>query len=82
MAVTVRFFGVVSDLARRKEQQLDLEPGTTVAGLLVRLRAGNPAFAPVETQVRAVINGENASRETVVNDGDEVLLLLAIGGGA
>lgn len=80
-AVTVRFFGIVGDIAKRKVQLVELADGDTVAGLLARLTTGNPAFGPVATQVRAVVNGENAAKDRVLRDGDDVLLMRAIGGG-
>lgn len=81
-AVTVRYVGIVGDIARRKEERLDLPAGTTVDGLLAALTGSNPTLGPVVQQLRAVVNGENAGRATELVDGDEVLLLRAIGGGA
>ena len=82
MQISVRYFGIVGDVVRRKTDEVDLEDGATVADLLAALVRDNPGFAPVAKQVRAVVDGENAGRDLVLLPGSEVALMRAIGGGA
>jgi molybdopterin converting factor small subunit len=82
MRVTVRFHGIVGDIAKRKVQEIELRPGATVADLMADVAAGNAAFGGAAKQVRTVVNGENASKETPLADGDDVVFMRAIGGGA
>jgi len=81
MHVTVRFFGIVGDIADRKTQDLELQDGATVAELLTTLSAENAGFAKIAKQVRAVAGGENVTRDHVLSPDSEVVLVRAIGGG-
>jgi sulfur carrier protein ThiS len=81
MRVTVRFYGVIGDIAKRKDQEIEIADGATVADLLASLSTGNAGFAGIAKQVRAVANGQNVSRDAVLQPGAEVVLMRAIGGG-
>jgi molybdopterin converting factor small subunit len=81
MHVTVRFFGIVGDIADRKSQIVELQDGATIAELLASLSTGNPGFARIEKQVRAVADGTNVTRDHVLSPDGEVVLVRAIGGG-
>ena len=82
MRITVRFFGIVGDVAKTKEQTMDLPDAASIGDLLTTLAAANGGFAAVAKQVRAVVNGENAARDLALTEGDEVVLMRAIGGGS
>ena len=82
MQVSVRYFGIVGDMVRRKTDEIELADGATVADLLAALVVENPGFAPVAKQVRAVVDGENAGRDMVLTTDSEVTLMRAIGGGS
>lgn len=81
MRVNVRFHGIVGDIARRKSQQVEIADGATVAELLTALADEDAGFGGVAKQVRAVVNGQNAGRDDVLQADDEVMLVRAIGGG-
>lgn len=81
MRVRVRFHGIVGDITKRKDQEVEIPDGATVADLLATLSSEDPGFAGIAKQVRAVANGQNAARETVLDPGAEVVLMRAIGGG-
>lgn len=61
----------------------DTVPGTTVAEVLegARARYGD-RFAGVLTTCRVWVNGESATDDTSVSDGDEVAVLPPVSGGA
>lgn len=82
MQVKVRFHGIVSDMARKKDQAIEIEAGATVADLTALLATQNDGFGAVAKQVRAVVNGETAGKETALTDGDEIVFMRAIGGGS
>ncbi len=82
MQVAVRFYGIIGDLAKQKDASVELPPGATVATLLDRLTTENASFGGIAKQVRAVVDGVNATRETPLAPGAEVVLMRAIGGGA
>lgn len=81
MQVSVRFFGIFSDFAGVREVTLDLPDGATVEDALQAVANDRPRFAAVLPQVRAVVNGQNATRDQQLADGDDLSLLRAIGGG-
>jgi sulfur carrier protein ThiS len=82
MRVKVRFYGIIGDIAKRKDQEIEVPEGATVADLLMTLSDSNKQFAVIAKQVRAVANGHNVSRDGVLTAGDEIVLMRAIGGGA
>ena len=61
----------------------DLVPGTTVGAVLDEAaRRYGPAFAAVLAECRVWRNGDPATRDTPVADGDEVAVLPPVSGGA
>lgn len=82
MLVTVRFFGIVSDVAKKKDQSIEVPDGASVADVISAVASSNKGFAAVAKQVRPVVNGETATRDHMLTDGDELVLMRAIGGGS
>lgn len=81
MQITVRYYGIIGDLAGRAEQRVELPDDATLADLLARLTAENPAFVPTAKQVRAVANGQALRRDDPLGEATEIVLMRAIGGG-
>ncbi len=81
MRVTVRFYGIVGDIANRKNQEIEIPDGATVADLIATLSGLNPGLAGIAKQVRAVANGQTVARDDVLPPDAEVGLMRAIGGG-
>jgi sulfur carrier protein ThiS len=81
MRVTVRYFGIVADVTKLKEQEIELPEGSTIANLLAHLATTQQGFAGIARQVRTVKNGQNSTKDDVLNDRDEIGLMRAIGGG-
>ena len=82
MQVRVLYFGIISDMAKRKEEVVEVEPGTSIGDLYDQLKADNASFAEVARQTRPVLNGKNATSSDMLEDGDEVAIMRAIGGGS
>jgi sulfur carrier protein ThiS len=79
ITVTVVFFADLRRFLPRGEtgpQRYALAPGATIAGLLDTI-----GIAP-DTDLTAAVDGELASRETVLRDGADVMLLSPMEGGA
>ena len=81
MQVRVMYFGIISDMAKRKEEVIEIDDGTSIGDLYERLKANNTNFAEVARQTRPVVNGKNATPDDLLEDGDEVAIMRAIGGG-
>ena len=82
MHVTVRYYGIVADVARRKMESVEFSEGATVGELLDRLAADDPRIAGVAAQLRVVVNGVNAGRDTPLDADAAVVFMRAIGGGS
>ena len=81
MQVTVKFFSHYRQMAGVDQLSVDLDGDATMAGLLNSLseRFDNPAFQ--DDRVVFIVNQTKANPETVLKDGDTVLLLPVLGGG-
>ena len=94
MEVRVRSIGAIRQVLGRAELPVAVPEGTTLSGLLIRLGDDIEGFAPyvVKAQeassyapLRIVVNGRDVApgqrEQTVLQDGDDVLVLLPIAGG-
>jgi len=95
VTVTVRTIGLLKSLFGCGELAVTLPGQSTVADLLSSLAAtyggsvavhfADPGEAAVHPQLRTMVNGRDiavlAGRQTVLADGDEILVLTPIAGG-
>ena len=81
MQVRVRFGAGLNGLSGMAFRTVDLAEGATVADLYKRLADTQPDVAPALRSSLAVVAGEHARREQVLQHRQEVALLLAISGG-
>jgi molybdopterin synthase sulfur carrier subunit len=93
--VTVRSIALIKSLLGQGELQVELPAGTTVDDLLGHLAAARgselaahlakPAEASAHAPLRVMVNGRDiaalADRQTVLEDGDDVLVFTPIAGG-
>ncbi|MGI8474913.1 MAG: MoaD/ThiS family protein [Thermomicrobiales bacterium] len=82
MRVTVRYYGIVADVARRKVEGVELADGASVGELLDRLSAADPRIAAVASQLQVVVNGVNAGLGTPLGADADVVFMRAVGGGS
>jgi MoaE-MoaD fusion protein len=80
MRVRVLPFGVLKDSLGSSPLRMELPEGATVAELLERLRAREPA--PEMRGIAVSVNAEYATPSHVLSDNDEVGLLPPVSGGA
>jgi MoaE-MoaD fusion protein len=81
VAVRVRFFARLRELAGVEIEVLHVPPGATVAGAYEASRAKHPAL-PARESVRAALNQEFAEWTAQVANGDEVAFIPPVSGGA
>ena len=81
MKVTVKFFALFRKTAGTDRLLIELHDGARIAGLIQALREelDNPSFAGEPTIF--LVNQQTATPETILKDGDEVMMLHHIGGG-
>ncbi len=77
------YFGRLSDVTGRSEEQLDLPSGIATAGDLrnwldLRFEASGALLEPT---VRIAINNEISFDTSAISNGDEIALMPPVGGG-
>jgi molybdopterin synthase sulfur carrier subunit len=81
MEVTVKLFAHLRNIAGTDQLRVDLDEGATVSDLLDHLSKTIDSPALRDNSASVMIDHKNAERDTILRDGDEVLLLPIIGGG-
>jgi len=81
IAVRVRLFARLRELAEAETDALQVPPGSSLADVYDALRAKHPAL-PARDSVRAALNQEFAGWEHPVAEGDEVAFIPPVSGGA
>src|SRR5215471_6228367 len=81
MRVRVLFFGLLTDVVSRREEELHLNEGARISDLLGHYTAAFPSLRPLLPSVAVSVNREYAPVSTVLQDRDEVALLPPVSGG-
>lgn len=81
MRVRVLFFGVLKDVFQHSEDSIELGPDAKIADLLEHYRTLAPERNGLFPSLAIAVNQEYASRNQVLQDGDEVALLPPVSGG-
>ena len=80
IAVRVRFFARLRELAGTETQEVKASPGASVASVYTAMRAYHPALPP-QDGVRAALNHEFVDWDAEIADGDEVAFIPPVSGG-
>ena len=80
MWVQVRYFAAVREIIGDSAARWELPEGATVGDLWNRLATANPSLR--QLTCTAAVNQEYVSPETVLADGDEVVFVPPVSGGA
>ncbi len=80
--VTLKLFSVYQDVYGQSEQRVECPMGTTVGTLCDRLIAEHPSLTKWRSVTRFGVNLDFVPEETVLRDGDEVVLIPPVSGGA
>jgi molybdopterin converting factor subunit 1 len=75
-------FASAGDILGASETTLELEPRTTLAQLKSLLEERHPQLRALWTRLAIAVNGDLASDDTALADGDEVALLPPVSGGS
>jgi molybdopterin converting factor small subunit len=82
MNVMVKFLSQFRVMAGTDKAEVELPEKAKVAALLDALREPYPGIFPVvEQHAMIMVNHKMVAPETVLQDGDEVMLLQILGGG-
>ena len=81
MSVTVRLFAVFRERVGHSSLSFEAAPDETVEAVWGRVVAARPDLDALRKVTRFAVNGEYATPETPVRDGDEVAFLPPMSGG-
>ncbi|HEX2923217.1 MAG TPA: MoaD/ThiS family protein [Chloroflexota bacterium] len=81
MDVTVEFITPLNRAAGVSHALVMLPDGGTMNQLIAALREQFPAVSPAAERAMYLVNRTLAHRETVLTDGDRVLMMQILGGG-
>jgi molybdopterin converting factor subunit 1 len=79
--VKVLFFGRLRELLGKREDQVELADGATLASLFEDYAGKYPQLAPFRTSLVASRNQEFAAWDTQLGAGDEIAFLPPVSGG-
>ena len=80
IAIRVRFFARLRELAGVETQEVKASPGATVASVYAAMRAYHAAL-PAQDGVRAALNHEFVEWDATISEGDEVAFIPPVSGG-
>mgnify|MGYP000957848923 CR=1 FL=1 len=82
MKISVKYFGLAAEFLKSTPPILTVAEGTTIEQLLKQLSVQqDEASIKALRAATFLVNKEKASRETILQDGDEVLIMLRLAGG-
>jgi len=81
MKIKVKLFAVFRDIVGAKEEDLEIQSGTTVKGLLDGYIERFPQMAKFRDHIILSVNKEYGAPAKVLKEGDEVSFLPPVSGG-
>jgi sulfur-carrier protein len=81
ICVTVKLFAAYQDAYGTPEITLELPEGMTVAQVCDRVLLDRPQLAPLKEITQFGVNLEFVSPNTIVQNGDEIVLIPPVSGG-
>lgn len=81
MKVKVKLFAVFRDMVGAKEEDLELDAGTTVQQLLEKYISRFPEMAKFREHIIMSVNKEYGAPGKLLREGDEVSFLPPVSGG-
>lgn len=81
LKVTVKYFGSVKDESGTEQENLELEPGITVADAISSVKKRHEALRGRKGQILFALNQNYTSDDAILKDGDELALFPVVSGG-
>ncbi len=82
MKIAIRLLGIPPSILALERQSIEIEDGATIQDVLSLLVKSRPHI-PIEyfNPCTLMVNSQKASWDTVLSDGDTLLVLRTLGGG-
>ena len=81
MQINVKLFAILRDRAGTSDFALELPRGSATSVALESIATKLPSIKDLLPRAAVAINREYASRDTTLNDGDELALIPPVSGG-
>jgi molybdopterin converting factor subunit 1 len=81
MSITIRLFAVFRERVGQGSLSFEAAPDETVASVWARVAASRPDLEGLRKVTQFAVNGEYATPDSPVRDGDEVAFLPPMSGG-
>jgi sulfur-carrier protein len=81
ITITVKLFAAYQEVFGVPELQLDLPEGSTVATVCDRIFSDHPELVPLRDVTRFGVNLYFVEADTILQPGDEVVLIPPVSGG-
>jgi len=82
MNITVRYFAGHRDITGKTVEQVELEPGATIAALWELMVTRYPRLSGYSGRLLYAVNQDFGTLATELHDGDEVAFVPPVSGGA
>jgi len=82
MRVTLRHFALIRETVGQSSEVRDVADGTTIGSLYDELATSYPRLAPLKPSVMRMANQEYVKADYRLGDGDEVVYIPPVSGGA
>ena len=80
MRIKLRYFASIREALGKREEEIDVAEGATVGDVWARLVAEQPKLT--DQRYRPAVNQEYTSAEAALSDGDELVFIPPVSGGA
>ncbi len=81
MKVKVLFFASCQDIVGKREVEVEVPEGATVADLVAEVAVAHPRFWQIERSLMVSVNQGYVERGDGLNEGDEVAFIPPVSGG-
>jgi molybdopterin converting factor small subunit len=81
MKLTVQYYSRLKDLTSSEEEQLEVEPGLSVQGLLRRLYLRHAGLGAWNAHLLVAVDVDYVERGHVLKDGDVISVMPPVQGG-
>ncbi len=82
MKIHIRYFASLREITEQGEETLDMPDGASVSTVRTELLARFPGLHPIMPRCISALNRRYVDGETTLHDGDELVFIPPMGGGA
>jgi MoaE-MoaD fusion protein len=81
ITITVRYFAILRDLLGKRDERLEIAPGTTVGAVYPQVTGSDPRFDRLRRSMMVMVNHDYVDDEYVLQNEDELAFIPPVSGG-